>query len=186
MSENQLAKVPNLDLAQSKFVLARGPKELHENAKKALIEGIKQDQMGPYYQSLVEEFKWTPDAALVASLTALNTAEIARLDAKIEDATANLGETDISDALIAKAEYLAKIGEKDKALTAFKVAYEKTGPLGGRIDMVFAMIRIGLFFNDDELISRNIEKARGLIDEGGDWDRRNRLKVYEGSYKISI
>ena len=25
-----------------------------------------------------------------------------------------------------------------------------------------------------------------LIEEGGDWDRRNRLKVYEGMYKISI
>jgi hypothetical protein len=25
-----------------------------------------------------------------------------------------------------------------------------------------------------------------LIEEGGDWDRRNRLKVYEGIYKISI
>jgi 26S proteasome regulatory subunit N7 len=23
-----------------------------------------------------------------------------------------------------------------------------------------------------------------LIDEGGDWDRRNRLKVYEGCYRI--
>ena len=25
-----------------------------------------------------------------------------------------------------------------------------------------------------------------LIDEGGDWDRRNRLKVYEGMFKLSI
>jgi 26S proteasome regulatory subunit N7 len=25
-----------------------------------------------------------------------------------------------------------------------------------------------------------------LIDEGGDWDRRNRLKVYEGVYRVSV
>lgn len=25
-----------------------------------------------------------------------------------------------------------------------------------------------------------------LIEEGGDWDRRNRLKVYEGIYRLSI
>jgi 26S proteasome regulatory subunit N7 len=25
-----------------------------------------------------------------------------------------------------------------------------------------------------------------LIEEGGDWDRRNRLKVYEGMFKLSI
>lgn len=27
---------------------------------------------------------------------------------------------------------------------------------------------------------------RSLIEEGGDWDRRNRLKVYEGLYLMSI
>ena len=25
-----------------------------------------------------------------------------------------------------------------------------------------------------------------LIDEGGDWDRRNRLKVYKGTYKMAV
>ena len=25
-----------------------------------------------------------------------------------------------------------------------------------------------------------------MIDEGGDWDRRNRLKVYQGIYKMSV
>jgi 26S proteasome regulatory subunit N7 len=28
-----------------------------------------------------------------------------------------------------------------------------------------------------DLLRRNIEKAEGLMEEGGDWDRRNRLKV---------
>ena len=28
-----------------------------------------------------------------------------------------------------------------------------------------------------DLLRRNIEKAEGLMKEGGDWDRRNRLKV---------
>lgn len=33
---------------------------------------------------------------------------------------------------------------------------------------------------DHDLIKRNIAKAHDLIEEGGDWDRRNRLKVYKG------
>ena len=37
--------------------------------------------------------------------------------------------------------------------------------------------RIGLFFTDHEIIKANIEKAKEMLDEGGDWDRRNRLKV---------
>jgi 26S proteasome subunit RPN7 len=38
-------------------------------------------------------------------------------------------------------------------------------------------IRIGLFFTDHEIIKGNIDKAKQMLEEGGDWDRRNRLKV---------
>ncbi|CAK9819917.1 26S proteasome non-ATPase regulatory subunit 6 [Anthophora plagiata] len=38
---------------------------------------------------------------------------------------------------------------------------------------------------DHDHITRNIEKAKSLIEEGGDWDRRNRLKVYQGTYCIA-
>ena len=35
----------------------------------------------------------------------------------------------------------------------------------------------GLFFGDHDLVKRSIEKAEFLMEEGGDWDRRNRLKA---------
>ena len=38
-----------------------------------------------------------------------------------------------------------------------------------------------LFYGDNDLITRNITKAKALIEQGGDWDRKNRLKVYEVS-----
>ncbi|KAJ3290824.1 26S proteasome non-ATPase regulatory subunit 6 [Borealophlyctis nickersoniae] len=186
MTDESIPKIPNLDLTQYQFILESGPKELHEEAKAKLLEGIKAHEMAPYYSHICEQFKFPVDEGFLSSLTAANEAELKRLDEKLEDAEKNLGETDISDALIAKAEYLSKIGDKEKAISAYRVAYDKTGPLGHRIDMVFAMIRIGFFFRDNDLISRNIEKAKTLIEEGGDWDRRNRLKVYEGIYRISI
>lgn len=69
------------------------------------------------------------------------------------------------------------------------------------------MIRIGFFHADHEVIASNIEKAsvqvapphpllhispltstpaRRLVEEGGDWDRRNRLKAYQGIHNLSI
>jgi len=45
---------------------------------------------------------------------------------------------------------------------------------------------LDFFWNDHELLVRNIEKAKSLVEEGGDWDRRNRLKVYEALYTLSI
>ncbi|KAI8592996.1 26S proteasome non-ATPase regulatory subunit 6 [Geranomyces variabilis] len=184
--EEVIPKIPNLDIAEAHFLLASGPKDKREEAKRQLFEFVKADNMAPYYVLLCEEFGFPQDAALLSTMRGANDEEAKRLDTKLEDAEQNLGETDISDALIAKAQFLAKIGDKDKALAAYRVAFDKTGPLGHRIDLVFAQIRIGFFFRDNELISRNIEKAKTLIEEGGDWDRRNRLKVYEGIYRISI
>merc|ERR1711934_880872 len=56
----------------------------------------------------------------------------------------------------------------------------------GRMDLVFLNIRVGLFFSDHSITTTNIAKAKKMIDEGGDWDRRNRLKVYEGLYCITV
>ncbi len=89
-------------------------------------------------------------------------------------------------------------------MTTFRLAYDKTVALGYRMDVVFFLIRIGLFYSDHELIKANIDKAQryciiiviirfinihdfiSLIEEGGDWDRRNRLKVYRGVYAMQI
>lgn len=66
---------------------------------------------------------------------------------------------------------------QDAAVTAFRETYEKTVSLGHRLDIVFNQIRLGMFYLDNDLTKRNLEKAESLMDEGGDWDRRNRLKV---------
>lgn len=81
---------------------------------------------------------------------------------------------------------MCRIGDKNAAVTAFRKTYEKTVSLGHRLDIIFHNIRIGLFYLDHDLITRNIEKAKHLIEEGGDWDRRNRLKVYQGVYSVAI
>jgi len=47
------------------------------------------------------------------------------------------------------------------------------------------LIRLGFFYDDQDMIKRNLDKAKSLVDEGGDWDRRNRLKIYEGFHFMS-
>ena len=58
--------------------------------------------------------------------------------------------------------------------------------LGHRLDLIFHQIRLGFFFLDFDVISRNLDKAKTLIEEGGDWDRRNRLKVYQGLHALMM
>ncbi|XP_058030135.1 26S proteasome non-ATPase regulatory subunit 6 [Ahaetulla prasina] len=144
--------------------------------------------MAPYYESLCKSLDWPVDTDLLNKMKKANEDELKRLEDELEDAEKNLGESEIRDAMMAKAEYLCRIGDKEAALTAFRKTYDKTVALGHRLDIVFYLLRIGLFYMDNDLITRNTEKAKSYTreEEGGDWDRRNRLKVYQGLYCVAI
>ncbi|KAH7108264.1 PCI-domain-containing protein [Auriculariales sp. MPI-PUGE-AT-0066] len=187
MSEEVLP-IPNLKLAQLQFTLATPElAHLHDDARKQLLAGIDTDQMAPWYRVIAAN---TPslkcDDALLDKLAAQNKTELDALDARLAEAEKIEGESEISDALRARATYLTRIGDKDAAVAAQKLALEKTPGLGSRIDIVLTLIRIGFFFSDNALVTDNLTKAEALIEEGGDWDRRNRLKVYQGLHLISI
>lgn len=54
------------------------------------------------------------------------------------------------------------------------------------MDIVFTKFRLALFISDKELIDECQKKLSQMIEQGGDWERRNRLKVYEGLYNMQI
>ena len=68
--------------------------------------------MAPFYHAVCSELKITEDTKLLEELTEKNREELCRLDHNIEDAQENLGETELKDALLERAEYLSKIGDK--------------------------------------------------------------------------
>lgn len=74
---------------------------------------------------------------------------------------------------------------QEKAIAAYEEVFEKTGSLGTKIDVVLAIIRMGLFYADKQLVKKHAERAKTLVEGGGDWDRRNRLKAYEGLYLLT-
>jgi hypothetical protein len=74
---------------------------------------------------------------------------------------------------------------QDKALSSYEGVFEKTGILGTKIDLVLAIIRIGIFFGDRLSVKKNVDRAKTLVESGGDWDRRNRLKAYQGLHLLT-
>lgn len=68
--------------------------------------------MAPFYESVCSEFKWTVDKKLLDAMKTANEAKLAEFDRAMEDAAANLGETDVRDFMLKKAEYLSRIGAK--------------------------------------------------------------------------
>lgn len=186
-NQDEQEKNPNMELAQLKFLLSRPvPPKNETEIRKKLLSAIQKENMGPFYEEVCRDLKWTPDKALQKKFKDTNEAELKKMDGEIEDAEKNAGESEVREANLNKAQYLCRIGDKDAAVTAFQKTYEKTVSLGHRLDIVFHQIRMGLFYLDHDLVTRNIEKAKSLIEEGGDWDRRNRLKVYQGVYSIAV
>uniref|UniRef100_H0ZGM9 Proteasome 26S subunit, non-ATPase 6 n=1 Tax=Taeniopygia guttata TaxID=59729 RepID=H0ZGM9_TAEGU len=186
LEEEGLPKNPDLRIAQLRFLLSLRPRAPDPAAREELMAAVRLHNMAPYYEALCKSLEWQMDTDLLNKMKKANEEELKRLDNELEDAEKILGESEIRDAMMAKAEYLCRIGDKEGALTAFRKTYDKTVALGHRLDIVFYLLRIGLFYMDNDLITRNIEKAKSLIEEGGDWDRRNRLKVYQGLYCVAI
>ena len=79
-----------------------------------------------------------------------------------------------------------RTNQQDKAIAAYEAVFENTGILGTKIDLVLAIIRIGLFFGDKVLVKKSVERATNLVEGGGDWDRRNRLKAYSGLHYLTV
>ena len=74
---------------------------------------------------------------------------------------------------------------QEKAISSYEAVFEQTGVLGTKIDIVLAIIRIGIFYGDKIFVKKNIDRAKALVESGGDWDRRNRLKAYQGLHLLT-
>jgi len=185
--ENTGPKFPILSLAQKRTELLSEPCPNRENLKKDILDIVTANAMLPYYEEyLCPAPLGAADEALKATLKAKNDEELAKIEETIVDAKENLGDMEVRDALLAKADFFNRIGDKDKAIEAYKVALEKTVGAGGRLDNVLTCIRIAFFFADAELAKKEIDRAKIELAKGGDWERRNKLKVYEGIYLMTV
>lgn len=184
--EDQVPKIPNMELRHHRFLLLNSSAEDKELSKTILFEAITKDDMAPFYKLVCEENGYPIDHSLLDSMSLKNEDKLKEIESKMLEAKESEGETEVFDLLKAKADYLAKIGSKDASVQAYREVYEKAGTLGQKLDLLFSFMRLGFFFHDNGLIEANIQKAKSLLEEGGDWDRRNRLKVYEGLYLLTI
>lgn len=169
-------------MAQLRFSASRGDKAAAEKLRAT----IKQQEMAPLYAAVCEQLGWPQDAALLTSMEAANAAELAKLDEAIAECNKNEGETEIREAYLAKAEFYVRIGENAKTHAAIEETFSKTVAIGLRLDLLLTKLRVGFFFDDLKLVKATIDRAKALLDTGGDWERRNRLKVYEALFLLMV
>ncbi|KAI5299499.1 hypothetical protein KEM56_003197, partial [Ascosphaera pollenicola] len=117
---------------------------------------------------------------------ARNNEELAKLAKEQEEVAESGVESDMQAVIGKRAEYFARIGDKDKSIQTFESVLSNTSLLGTKIDIILAQTRIGMFFGDKTFVQSVLERASTLVESGGDWDRRNRLKAYKGLHLLTV
>mmetsp|Transcript_5639 Transcript_5639/g.8464 ORF Transcript_5639/g.8464 Transcript_5639/m.8464 type:complete len:415 (+) Transcript_5639:57-1301(+) len=109
------------------------------------------------------------------------------LEAKVDEAKESAGDMEVMDARVEIARFAAKSLSKEKTLEAYKKLLDLPKISSGKkIDALMESSRVASFYGDDKKSSEFIDSAQKLATEGGggDWDRRNRLKVYRGLSRL--
>lgn len=190
MEEEQIEKIPDLDLQQLCFLLTTSDElstqQERNDAKQKLLDAIKENNMLPYYRRVCEQFHWPLDSSLVETMTEHNDKKVKELNDKVEDAEKNLGENEIRDTMVERAKFYASIADKENTLSSFSLTEAKAASSSQKLETIFTIARTGFFWDDLPLVSRKLEQAEALLEVVGDWDHRNRSKVYRGLYNICI
>lgn len=189
-TEEAAGEVPQdfkLVLAHKRFLYRSTDIPTVDKAKvqKEMLDIIYANSMAATYEAVCEEFGWPVDQAKLSGVRTANAAKLEELESKIKDAEENLGDTEVREALFAKADFLMCIGERAAAEQAFKVTEEKTAGGGQKLDITFAIIRQDIAAGDWHAAKASISKAKRQCEAGGDWERKNRLKVYEALYAMA-
>ena len=114
-------------------------------------------------------------------------AKIKELDDKIEDSVKNQGEIEVRDAILDKAEfYCFELRDFVEAEKVFREAYKKTGGPSKKMEILFEILLMSIEKEDVNSIKKDIDTCHKLIEDGADWDKKNKLKIFEGVYCMMI
>lgn len=187
-TDSDVPKIPDYKLSEQEFLLTTTlDKSTRKEIKQSLLDSIKLEALGPYYKYLTDkydEFKF--DKSFYKEIDEKNQHEIEQMKAKIKEAEDD-DETEL-DPLglsILLAEYYCKIIDRKNAIETYKKALEMPQSTGSKIDIILTMARIEFFFLDYPQVLKYLEQVKTLIDKGGDWERRNRFKTYNGIYLMA-
>merc|ERR1719421_389188 len=178
---------PRLRAAQLRFELKQGGRGDGAAARDEITALTLGAGHAAAYRAMCADLGWAPDEAGASAAEAQHVERLAALDAKYADAKENLGDVEIFDALLAKAQELAAEGApRTRVVEAFDKALAGTVATGHKLDICFQRMVLCLADHDLVGLKELLDSAQKLLDEGGDWERKNRLKVYQGVYFMAV
>lgn len=114
-------------------------------------------------------------------------AKIQEFDTKIEEAKEREGDVEVRDAILDKAEWIKdEARDYPQAERIFREAYEMSGGASRKMEILFQIILMNLEKYDMDALKKDVATCKQLVEEGADWDKKNKLKIFEGVYLMLI
>ena len=94
---------------------------------------------------------------------------------------------EVRDAILDKAEfYCYDVKNYVEAEKFFREAYDMTGGASRKMEILFEILLMNIEKENIPVISKDIDTCHKLVEDGADWDKKNKLKIFEGVYLIMI
>lgn len=157
------------------------PAKLQETLENQILNELENPSLYRYLITHVHNIKEVGDK--LKELEEKNKLKLEELEKLVEDAKENAGDMEVIDARFEVAQFASKSLSKEEALHAYdqilklpKLSSNKT------IDAYMEAARVASFYNDTKL---NMEFTNKAMKKAADWDRRNRLRVYNALHMLA-
>ena len=153
-----------------------------ESIAKEMRTILCENNMVGCYEYFCEKHSWPVDAKELKRMQTFETETMTKIESNLKDAKENLGDDDVQSALREMGDKYAQMGYKEKCVEAYEKCKETNATIGQKMEIEFSKARVGLFWEDLGMWKKSIEEIKKLLEMpgGADWERKNRLKVYEG------
>lgn len=150
---------------------------IDDATKTELRSTILSELKNPYLFKTTFPDEFEGVAEDISKLEKENEATKKELEESIATAREEAGDMEVLESSLKLAKFSFQSLSKDEALEAYlKVVELPKLSSGKKIDVLMERARVASFYGDTKLMAELVDTSTKMA---GDWDRRNRLKVYE-------
>lgn len=189
LSPSEVRK-PTWEVFELKFQLmlakAAGGKHTQDSPQgRELLQLVKAEGMAGFYEELCDDLGWSADRVLLEEMRKKNEETIEKLEAAVAEAVKQYGDVEKRDAVLCKANHYAGTHDFEKALKEYRLTMdEKAMEPNGKLQILMNIARIGLLTGDKKLAGETLTTLGEGVEKTGDWETRNRLKIYKSVHLI--
>lgn len=193
MKENERKYKPSGGQGGEKETKAEEGMKKDEEGKTTVEEKVEGECLlnSSLYRHLRTTLSYSSPSALsdadLETLDSHHQSILQSLDDAVTAATEEAGDMEVLHAKMDIARYSARCLPKDAALDAYSavLALPKLS-VGKKLDAHLEMARVSSFWGDHRRTEKVLESASRAIADGGDWDRRNRLRAYRALSSLLV